>query len=88
MLSRYFLSERIVQYILVLGDWEFSNILRLAVKTKMVYPYAYKITDLLLSLDIIKTEKKGKEVKVELTDKGKEIYKHLKEISNIVELYK
>ena len=88
MLSRYFLSKRIVQYILTLGDWQFSNVLKIAIKTHMGTNYAYLITRYLLRLDVIRIEKKGRELKVELTLKGNEIYKHLKEISNIVNIQK
>jgi predicted transcriptional regulator len=80
----YFLSERIVQYILILGNWQFSNVLKIAEKTHMETSYAYLITRYLLRLNIIRSERKGRELKVELTEVGNEIYKHLKEILNIV----
>lgn len=84
----YFLTKRIVQYIMIVGEWEVTNVARIAKKAKMTFTHAFLITKYLESLNIIKAPKIGRVRKVELTEKGKEIYKHLKGISDIVELYK
>lgn len=86
MRDRYFLTEKTVRYILLVGDLKTSNVTRIVRNTKMSFWYALKITKYLQNLDIITAEKKGRTRKIELTKKGSEIYMCLKNITNIVKL--
>jgi len=87
MNKRYFLTKKTVHYILLVGDWEVTNVARIARKVNMTFHNALKITNYLQDLGIITAPKRGRIRKIELTEEGKEIYISLKKISNIVNLY-
>ena len=80
--GKYFLEKGIVNYILAVGKNR-TSLTKISRRTKMTFSHVCNITDHLIYLGIIETNKEGRERKVKLTKKGHRIHDLLIQIREI-----
>ena len=73
-----------IKIILVIQDTK--TLMEISKKTNITYCHVSKIIKILEKYDLIKTEKKGRELNVDLTNSGKKLYLNLNILSS--ELFK
>ena len=74
-----FIKEKAVKVVLCLQDGK-KHISKVAKEADVTYPHLYYLIKILGARGIVRIEKRGKFKYIELTEKGKALLLHLKEV--------